>query len=155
MAKLQKEDNYMSRKVTLKELELEFEFASVVMKEVLKNFTFNNVCRCNKYLSIEVNSSPISELDEKSFNMLSLEDGSVEMLRVETAHVYLYAFHDNNYAFDKTSISLSDVYGNDLPDENGLEVVDDVYLDKYFIDENDEMELDKYYVNLEKLYKEF
>ena len=155
MAKLQKEDNYMSRKVTLKELELEFEFASVVMKEVLKNFTFNNVCRCNEYLSIEVNSSPISELDEKSFNMLSLEDGSVEMLRVETAHVYLYAFHDNNYAFDKTSISLSDVYGNDLPDENGLEVVDDVYLDKYFVDENDEMELDKYYVNLEKLYKEF
>ena len=145
----------MSRKVTLKELELEFEFASVVMKEVLKNFTFSNVCRCNKYLSVEVNSSPISELDEKSFNMLSLEDGSVEMLRVETAHVYLYAFHDNNYAFDKTSISLSDVYGNDLPDENGLEVVDDVYLDKYFVDENDEMELDKYYVNLEKLYKEF
>ena len=145
----------MSRKVTLKELELEFEFASVVMKEVLKNFTFSNVCRCNKYLNVEVNSSPISELDEKSFNMLSLEDGSVEMLRVETAHVYLYTFYDNNYAFDKTSISLSDVYGNDLPDENGLEAVDDAYLEKYFVDENDDMELNKYYVNLEKLYKEF
>ena len=53
------------------------------------------------------------------------------------------------------SISLSDVYGNDLPDENGLEVVDDAYLEKYFVDENDEMELDKYYTHLEKLCKEF
>ena len=117
--------------------------------------TDEGTCKCNEYLSIEINSSPISELDEKSFNMLSLEDGSVEMLRVETAHVYLYTFYDDNYAFDKASISLSDVYGNDLPDENGLEVVDDAYLEKYFVDENDEMELDKYYTHLEKLCKEF
>ena len=135
----------MSRKVTLKELEMEYNFASDVMKEILNDFSFDNLRRCNSYLNVEINSSSVSEFKENDFNELSLSNGSVEMIRVETAHVYLYAFYDSEYKFDRSSVLLSDVYGNDLPDENGLEVVNEEYLSKYFMDENDEMKLDKYY----------
>ena len=145
----------MSRKVTMQEIELEYNFANRVVQRVLSDFTYENLKRCNEYLNVEVNGCHLSEFNKEDFKEFSLTDGSVEMIRVETAHVYLYVFYDNGYEFNKSSVLLSDVYGNDLPDDGGLDVVNEEYLSEYFTDKNDEMELDKYYSHLEKLYKEF
>jgi hypothetical protein len=144
----------MDRKITFEELKMEYDFAVDVMNSILNDFSFENVCKCNNYFLVEINGERIRDISNE-FDRLSLNDGSVDMLRVETAHFYLYAFYDNGYELNENSACMTDIMGNDLPHDINIGNITEEYLDMYFTDENNEMEVDKYYNSLFNLYNDF
>jgi hypothetical protein len=144
----------MDRKITFEELKMEYDFAVDVMNSILNDFSFENVCKCNNYFLVEVNGERIKDIVNE-FDRLSLKDGSVDMLRVETAHFYLYAFYDDEYELNENSACMADIMGECLPHDINIGNITQEHLDMYFTDENNEIEVDKYYGSLSVLYNDF